>query len=630
MRIIYRWSWLLVSLVCACSPVQPSPVSQQQITQPPATTVEPTKVAAVPSPAPIPCDQIVNSITERVDALCSNLGRNQACYGSNRVNARFVSDNPLSQFNSSGDIVNLSELSGISASPYDSITQDWGIALIKAQANLPDTLPGQNVLIMLIGDTEVSNMTPDLQAVTFRTGVGRTECTAVPPSAVLVQSPEGTLVTMNINGADITMGSTLLFTAEAENDLTVGVLEGSGLIEVDGSTSYLPSGQQVDLPLGGENGLEVIGVPSEPEPIPVEQFINVPIELLDHPITLPASPTTEPAASTEEPQITLTTAPSATSTQPAASAACAVRTDWAATYTVRRGDTLFSLSQRAGLSLSEFQLGNCIANTNQIEIGQVLRAPRLLETETPTPTISTPTTTTVPTVVTPTPSLTPEAQVFTADQTVLSQGQCTVLRWNVAESAQVFLDDEQMPNTTVQEVCPQQSTTYTLTVIFPNAEPINYTVTIGVVTLTPSFTPTPSPTVTPSPTSTSTPTLTPTIEPTLRGANFRFDQNPIIVGQCTIIRWDVDWGLSIITEATLSESPAGSLPSRVISVYGTSSQTVCPKVSTEYVLQFTTSRGWGFGIVSTLAVVMPTMTATPAPSPTSIICTPDLRPPYYC
>ena len=63
---------------------------------------------------------------------------------------------------------------------------------------------------------------------------------------------------------------------------------------------------------------------------------------------------------------------------------CFPRTDWPFRYTVARGDTLSSIAQRAEISVTQLQVGNCIANVNQIFIGQVLRVPvRLISTDTP-------------------------------------------------------------------------------------------------------------------------------------------------------------------------------------------------------------------------------------------------------
>jgi uncharacterized protein YraI len=63
-------------------------------------------------------------------------------------------------------------------------------------------------------------------------------------------------------------------------------------------------------------------------------------------------------------------------------AQCSVRADWTNTYTIVRGDTMFRIAQRYGLTTAALAQGNCIANANTIYAGQVLRVPGL-STSTP-------------------------------------------------------------------------------------------------------------------------------------------------------------------------------------------------------------------------------------------------------
>jgi hypothetical protein len=180
----------------------------------------------------------------------------------------------------------------------DLANNQWGVALLSLQANLPGTLPGQSVTFILLGDamvvnavsedeaqlpvdpivvttttntvlrsfgTENSNVlstipagselgadalsddgswarvvygdvggwartdtlgsedlstlpvvtaetrTP-MQAFLFRTGVQEPTCTEA-PSSVVVQGPTNTQVNLNVNGADIIVGSTVQLTS---------------------------------------------------------------------------------------------------------------------------------------------------------------------------------------------------------------------------------------------------------------------------------------------------------------------------------------------------------------------------------------------------------------------------------
>ncbi|MCB9450755.1 MAG: LysM peptidoglycan-binding domain-containing protein [Anaerolineaceae bacterium] len=85
------------------------------------------------------------------------------------------------------------------------------------------------------------------------------------------------------------------------------------------------------------------------------------------PLSLPAATRTEsPAATTVNP--TETPAPTITG--------CTPRADWTVSYTVIAGDTLGSIAQRSGSTVTELAGGNCLSDPNTISVGLVLRVPR--------------------------------------------------------------------------------------------------------------------------------------------------------------------------------------------------------------------------------------------------------------
>jgi LysM repeat protein len=79
---------------------------------------------------------------------------------------------------------------------------------------------------------------------------------------------------------------------------------------------------------------------------------------------------------TKEPTKTPTLSPSVTS--------CISPPNGWVLYTIRSGDTLYSLSQIFGLSVTELQTANCMGNSNYIQAGNTLWVP-FLPTQTPTP-----------------------------------------------------------------------------------------------------------------------------------------------------------------------------------------------------------------------------------------------------
>jgi hypothetical protein len=67
-----------------------------------------------------------------------------------------------------------------------------------------------------------------MQAFSINAGVGRSTCDEV-PSSLLIQSPKGYPVTLSVNGSDVTIGSTVIFSMD-ENGLRLAVIDGSATL----------------------------------------------------------------------------------------------------------------------------------------------------------------------------------------------------------------------------------------------------------------------------------------------------------------------------------------------------------------------------------------------------------------
>ena len=60
-------------------------------------------------------------------------------------------------FNEPSDVTDISMIETIRTAPFNLEGEQWGVAVMVLQANLPQTLPGQNVTFILMGDTELEN-----------------------------------------------------------------------------------------------------------------------------------------------------------------------------------------------------------------------------------------------------------------------------------------------------------------------------------------------------------------------------------------------------------------------------------------------------------------------------------------
>ena len=111
--------------------------------------------------------------------------------------------------------------------------------------------------------------------------------------------------------------------------------------------------------------------------------------------------------------------------------------------------------------------------------------PPTVPTRRPTPATNgqapiTPTATFTPTVAlasTATPTRTGQSSVFWADKPILTPGECTVLRWQIDNVISVYFDGQATTGISTRDVCPIQTTTYTLQVTSTSGTQ-EYTVTV--------------------------------------------------------------------------------------------------------------------------------------------------------
>ena len=101
------------------------------------------------------CSALVTTALEMVSSACDSTSRNQACYGYRTLTATAQPDAEAIQFEQAGDREDIAAIRSLQLSPLSLTDEAWGIALMKVQANLPDTVPGQNVTFLLFGDVAI-------------------------------------------------------------------------------------------------------------------------------------------------------------------------------------------------------------------------------------------------------------------------------------------------------------------------------------------------------------------------------------------------------------------------------------------------------------------------------------------
>lgn len=191
------------------------------------------------------CDDFVADALDQIDDLCQTTARNEVCYGHTAVSV--IAHKGIADFSQVGDIIAIFDVVSITTSPFRA-PDEWGIALMRLQADLPDSLPGQNVTVLLLGDVHMADTTA--HSIYFKSGVGHTACNTLPPSGLLIQTPRGAgRVRLMVNGAHIEFGS-IAFLQASEGFMTVSLLEGWAILQAFDVAQIIPAGAAARVPLG--------------------------------------------------------------------------------------------------------------------------------------------------------------------------------------------------------------------------------------------------------------------------------------------------------------------------------------------------------------------------------------------
>lgn len=232
------------------------------------------------------CPAIVQSVLDNLDSTCAATGRNEACYGNLMMEAVARDGVTDFQFETVGDIEGVGDIQTMRLSALDTASEQWGVALMKLQANLPDTLPGQNITFLMFGDVEIANAVPvgsdarPMQAFYLKTGVSEPACAEAPSDGLLVQTPEGRgELTFSVNGVDMALGSTAFFRAPDGQQTVAAILEGAGGIQTANGIVPILAGTQITYDMD-ENFMPTGDLPS-PEPYLPEALGGLPISLLE-------------------------------------------------------------------------------------------------------------------------------------------------------------------------------------------------------------------------------------------------------------------------------------------------------------------------------------------------------------
>jgi hypothetical protein len=205
------------------------------------------------------CPDLVKRALTAVSTVCGDLGRNEACYGNDRLQAELQDAAPFAK---PADKVSVGDIRSIRTFGLDEKAGTWGIAVMNVQANLPDTIPGQGIKFILYGDVAIKNAsgsgTPQvgpMQAFYFTTDSFKPGCKQAPVDSLVIQSPQGYRVKLNANGMDLDVGSSVVLSAQRGKHMTMTTLQGEVYATYKGKKQVIPQGFEASVALGGDDGL---------------------------------------------------------------------------------------------------------------------------------------------------------------------------------------------------------------------------------------------------------------------------------------------------------------------------------------------------------------------------------------
>ena len=232
------------------------------------------------------CPADVDDAIAALNDICFATGRNQACYGNGDIVTVPVANATL-DFAVPGDSANINDIDSMTLSPYEVGFAEWGVAILVLQADLPDTLPGQNVTMLLFGETSFAS---DNGAYYFTSGIGQPGCNQA-PNGLLIQTPDGVgEVNFTVNGIDISLGSTAYLGTLKEDFLTFALLEGNASLSIEDSEIDLESEEFTTVALDEDGNAS--GEFSEADAVEQLDLPELPLILLPESIEEDSSSTT--------------------------------------------------------------------------------------------------------------------------------------------------------------------------------------------------------------------------------------------------------------------------------------------------------------------------------------------------
>lgn len=193
------------------------------------------------------CAEVLQQALANAAANCASMGANQICFGNGVIEAIPQGDASDLAFSQPGDIVDLTQIDGLSVASYET---EWSVAVIKLESQ-PNGTP---VTLLVFGNVVVNNTADEmegyapLQAFQYDAQPDNPEfCPGLSNGVWLQSEPGGETVMMNVNGVEVLMGSTVVAQGGMSSSTTLATLAGVARITSGGVSQTIIQGVQTSV-----------------------------------------------------------------------------------------------------------------------------------------------------------------------------------------------------------------------------------------------------------------------------------------------------------------------------------------------------------------------------------------------
>jgi hypothetical protein len=238
------------------------------------------------------CAILVLEALAQAEDVCNDLIAGEACFANGGVEIQTVPTLVAIEFEEPGDTVPIDILTSIQTAPVDVETGEWGIVVLAVPSKDQDADEDDFARLIMVGDVALSDADLGDQLAmiddfTVATGESSEDCLGA-PSSLIVQSPEATSTDLRINGADLSLGSTIVINVVEGDIMTIMVVEGNVTISAEDGVVVVMAGQMTTISLGGDSGLIVISVPTDPIDFDTSIIQFIPFQLVLEVVEIPS------------------------------------------------------------------------------------------------------------------------------------------------------------------------------------------------------------------------------------------------------------------------------------------------------------------------------------------------------